>query len=108
MKSYCIILQKVPTTSFLQNFCFQNGHHRFDCRERPWKDGKEALCMQCGQKGHTMCSEMRWFFGLRGVTCFNCGGNHLGETCRRANAEVCARNADVARQEIEMAGSMAL
>lgn len=89
--------------------CFQNGHHRFDCRERPWNSpSKEALCMQCGQKGHTMCSEMRWFFGLRGVTCFNCGGNHLGETCRRANAEVCAKNADVARQEIEMAGSMAL
>jgi cellular nucleic acid-binding protein len=89
--------------------CFQNGHHRFDCRERPWNiPSKDAMCMQCGQKGHFMCTEMRWFFGLRGVTCFNCGGNHLGERCRRANSETCSKNADVGRQEIEMAGSMAL
>jgi len=89
--------------------CYQNGHHRFDCRERPWNiPSKDAMCMQCGQKGHFMCSEMRWFFGLRGVTCFNCGGNHLGERCRRANSETCAKNADVGRQEVEMAGSMAL
>eukprot|EP00985_Skeletonema_marinoi_P021717 scaffold13472_cov175-Skeletonema_marinoi.AAC.1 len=54
--------------------CYQNGHHRFDCRERPWNaPSKDAICMQCGQEGHFMCSEMRWFFGLRGVTCFNCG-----------------------------------
>lgn len=89
--------------------CYQNGHHRFDCRERPWKStSKDAMCMQCGQKGHFMCSEMRWFFGLRGVTCFNCGGSHLGESCRRANAEACAKNAELGRQEIEMAGSMVL
>ena len=89
--------------------CYQNGHHRFDCRERPWNaPSKDAICMQCGQEGHFMCSEMRWFFGLRGVTCFNCGGNHLGERCRRANSETCSKNADVGRQEIEMAGSMAL
>lgn len=89
--------------------CYQTGHHRFDCRERPWNaPSKDAICMQCGQKGHFMCTEMRWFFGLRGVTCFNCGGNHLGESCRRANSETCSKNADIGRQEVEMAGSMAL
>ena len=89
--------------------CYQNGHHRFDCRERPWNaPAKDAICIQCGQKGHFMCSEMRWFFGLKGVTCFNCGGNHLGERCRRANAETCSKNPDVGRQEIEMAGTMTL
>ena len=86
--------------------CYQSGHHRFDCRERPWNaPSRDASCMQCGQKGHFMCSEMRWFFGLRGVTCFNCGGNHLGETCRRANSEICSKNADIGRQEIEIAGA---
>ena len=87
--------------------CFQNGHHRFDCRERPWNaPSRDAICMQCGKKGHFMCSELRWFFGLKGSTCFNCGGAHPGERCRRANYETCVKNADVGRQEIEIAGSI--
>ena len=52
-----------------------------------------------------MKSGMRWFFGLKGVTCFNCGGkDHLGMQYRRPNLDACLRNPDVEFQEIDKAG----
>lgn len=86
--------------------CYQSGHHRFKCRERPWNaPWQDALCMQCGQRGHLMCSEMRWFFGLKGETCFNCGEkDHIGIDCRRPNVDGCLKNPDIAQAEIERAG----
>ena len=90
--------------------CYRSGHHRFDCREWPWDaPSRDALCMQCGQKGHLMCNEMRWFFGLKGVTCFNCGEKgHSGIQCKRPDVDVCQKNPEVALNEIEMAGTVSL
>ena len=52
-----------------------------------------------------MKSGMRWFFGLKGVTCFNCGGkDHLGMQYDRPNLDACLRNPDVEFQEIDKAG----
>ena len=56
-----------------------------------------------------MCTEMRWFFGLKGETCFNCGGKgHCGVNCRRPDVDECNRNPEVALQEIHMAGTISL
>ena len=90
--------------------CYRSGHRRFQCRERPrdvpWQD---VICMQCGERGHLMCSELRWFFGLKGVSCFNCGGSdHSGYECRNPNVANCLKNPDVAQNEISMAGSISL
>jgi len=91
--------------------CYRSGHHRFDCRENPWNASiqQDAICMQCGQRGHFMCSEMRWFFGLKGLTCFNCGmKGHRGIHCRRPDVDVCQKNPDVAQNEIDLAGTPSL
>lgn len=91
--------------------CYRSGHHRFDCRENPWNASiqQDATCMQCGQRGHFMCSEMRWFFGLKGLTCFNCGmKGHQGIHCRRPDVDVCQKNPDIALNEIETAGTTSL
>jgi cellular nucleic acid-binding protein len=90
--------------------CFRSGHHRFQCRERPWNVPMEdGVCMQCGQIGHFMCSEMRWFFGLKGVTCFKCGmKDHRGVDCRRPDVDVCQKNFDIAQREIDLADTISL
>jgi cellular nucleic acid-binding protein len=90
--------------------CFRSGHHRFQCRERPWHvPTEDAVCMQCGQMGHFMCSEMRWFFGLKGVTCFKCGmKDHRGVDCRRPDVDVCQKNFEIAQREIDMADTNSL
>ena len=90
--------------------CFRSGHHRFQCRERPWNVPMEdGVCMQCGKIGHFMCSEMRWFFGLKGVTCFKCGmKDHRGVDCRRPDVDVCQKNFDIAQREIDLADTISL
>ncbi|KAL3776966.1 hypothetical protein ACHAW5_001498 [Stephanodiscus triporus] len=90
--------------------CFRSGHHRFQCRERPWNvPTEDAVCMQCGEMGHFMCSEMRWFFGLKGVTCFKCGmKDHRGVDCRRPDVDVCQKNFEIAQREIDMADTISL
>jgi len=90
--------------------CYRSGHSRFQCRELPWNaPSQDAICMQCGKKGHLMCSEMRWFFGLKGVSCFNCGQkDHSGFHCRRPNVDECQKNSDLAQREINMAGAVSL
>ena len=65
--------------------------------------------MTCGKEGHFMCGEMKWFFGLKGLTCFNCGGTgHSGFNCDRPEVGVCARNADITTKEIERAEIISL
>ena len=68
-----------------------------------------ATCFVCGQKGHFMCTKMRWFFGLKGITCFNCGSSsHHGSQCDRPLVENCARNGELVLNEIERASALTL
>ena len=85
--------------------CFQSGHHRLQCHHRNPPQGVwDAVCMDCGKKGHFMCKELKWFYGLRGMSCFNCGGQgHSGYDCKRPTLYQCITNPDMAVQEIERA-----
>jgi cellular nucleic acid-binding protein len=31
----------------------------------------DAMCLSCGKKGHFLCNELKWFYGLKGVSCSN-------------------------------------
>jgi len=90
--------------------CFSSDHHRIRCRERPWNvPTRDAICMECGKMGHAMCSEMKWYFGLSGRTCFNCGRNdHDGFQCRRPRLDECSRDPRLAQNEVEMADAINL
>jgi len=84
--------------------CFGSGHHRVGCRRGPSDapNTAQARCMVCGSFGHFMCHEMKWFFGLEGISCFNCGrDDHHGYDCPRPKFDICVRNEDLARQELE-------
>lgn len=90
--------------------CLRSNHHRFQCRERPWDVPMEdAICMQSGKLGQFMNTEMRWFFGLKGMSCFRCGmKDHRGVDCRRPDVETCQKNPELAQREIDMADSISL
>ena len=51
---------------------------------------------------------MHWFFGLKGITCFNCGGSHHGSQCDRPRVEDCARNGELVLDELDRAGARSL
>ena len=84
--------------------CFQSGHHRLQCNMRTAPNNWAAVCMDCGKKGHFMCKELKWFYSLRGMSCFNCGSQgHSGYDCDRPTLYQCVNNPDGALQEIERA-----
>lgn len=89
--------------------CFQSGHHRLQCRMRSANDlpqsvSSSATCMTCGKKGHFLCKDLKWFYGLRGMSCFNCGSQaHSGYDCERPTLYQCINNRDATTQEIERA-----
>ena len=85
--------------------CFQSGHHRLQCHLRsPPQNVWSAICMDCGRKGHFMCKKMTWFYGLKGMSCFNCGSQgHSGYDCNRPTLYQCITNPDMAVREIERA-----
>ena len=89
--------------------CFQSGHHRLQCHMRSLHDvpahvRSSAVCMDCGKRGHFLCKELKWFYGLRGMSCFNCGSQgHSGYECDRPSLYQCLNNPDGTQQEIERA-----
>jgi len=55
--------------------CYQQGHHKTQCRQngalnRP-PSVQAAVCLTCGKTGHYLCRQLKWFFGLEGVSCSN-------------------------------------
>jgi hypothetical protein len=99
-------MQMIHIFSIVSNL---NKHSRWECRERMSDvPNYNATCFVCGKEGHFMCSEMRWFFGLKGVTCFNCGESHHGSQCKRPSLDDCARNGEIVLNEIERAGALSM
>lgn len=90
--------------------CFQSGHHRCSCRRRATDaPSHDAKCFVCRNGGHFMCKEMKWFFGLEGVSCFNCGlTGHHGFDCPRPGVDLCSRDDAMADREIDRAEAMSL
>jgi len=90
------------------SICCGSGHNRFQCpRSDPstWASiQRDAICSVCGEKGHFQCTDLKWFFGLEGVFCYNCGGKgHVGNQCNRPNLNDLGRNDEWAQKEIERA-----
>jgi cellular nucleic acid-binding protein len=99
---------QAPPKRIVCGNCFQSGHHRVSCRRGPTL-ATDVKCMVCNRMGHFMCREMKWFFGLDGLSCFNCGRNgHHGYDCDRPPLEVCARDESVAKVELERAQAVQL
>jgi cellular nucleic acid-binding protein len=92
------------------SICFQSGHYRTNCRRRATDaPSHDAKCMVCGKTGHFLCTELKWFFGLQGVSCFNCGRlGHIGFECDRPSVDMCSRDEGVAAREIERATAESL
>jgi cellular nucleic acid-binding protein len=94
------------------SLCFQSGHSKYQCRRGSSAADnavtRQALCMVCGETGHFLCQQMKWFFGQEGVTCCNCGrAGHIGAECDRPNFEACMRNDELAGQEVARASTYA-
>lgn len=87
--------------------CFESGHHRNSCRNYRGSGAgasRDAICMDCGNRGHFLCRELKWFFGLQGISCFNCGvQGHSGFQCSRPNVFLCRDEPQAAMNEIERA-----
>ena len=103
--------------------CFRTGHHhKTQCRQ--WQQGgggggrgqqqpppppsvQAAVCLTCGQTGHYLCRGLKWFYGLEGVSCSNCGrAGHIRAFCQRPSLDECARDDSLVRQELERAATV--
>jgi cellular nucleic acid-binding protein len=102
--------ERYPIKRIVCGTCFESGHHRVQCRrDLNYASSQDAVCMVCHEKGHFMCQEMKWFFGLDGITCFNCGRlGHHGYDCDRPRFEELARDDELVRNEIDRAEATSL
>jgi cellular nucleic acid-binding protein len=102
--------ERYPIKRMVCGTCFESGHHRVRCkRDLSYASSQEAVCMVCHEKGHFMCQEMKWFFGLKGITCFNCGRlDHHGYDCDRPRFEELTRDDELIRNEIDRAEATSL
>lgn len=100
----CNVARGAPPPSIC-TVCFQKGHTKLNCRQS-YRDAanvsQKAVCMVCGEEGHYLCQQLKWFFGVQGVSCGNCGlSGHIGEECRRPNVDTLGRDEDLAKMEVE-------
>jgi len=105
----CMMRRGLPRR-MVCGICFQSGHHRLQCRMQSAHDLQQtnvvspAICMECGSRGHFLCKDLKWFYGLRGMSCFNCGSQeHSGYDCERPTLYQCLNNPDTATEEIDRA-----
>ena len=93
----------------LCTICLQADHMQWQCQEKGLQrpPGSEAvICMACQQPGHYLCRDMKWFVGLDGVSCFNCGRvGHDGTRCDRPSLTTCSNSESITEQEIEYAAN---
>jgi len=91
--------------------CCSNFHTRQHCPELQKKTSNmkiagmnEAICMVCHKKGHFCCQELKFFFGLEGLYCYNCGGKgHLGDQCNRPRLDDLVRSTQLTQRELDRA-----
>jgi cellular nucleic acid-binding protein len=104
----CTLRRGLPRR-MICGICLQSGHHRLQCQQRSSYQVHpsvlaHAVCMFCDQKGHFLCKDLKWFYCLRGLSCFNCGSQgHSGYDCTRPALHHCIQNPEDAVREIERA-----
>ena len=124
---FCNQSQKRMPPRRICTVCFQSGHcktqshlcaaqsstassprrSRGSYDNRSMNSSQSAICMACGEVGHYLCRDMKWFFGLQGVTCSNCGSvGHIGAHCQMPNLEACSRNEATAVEVIDSANNI--
>ena len=102
--------ERYPVKRMICSICFESGLHKVQCRKGlNYASSQDALCMVCHQRGHFMCQEMKWFFGLDGITCFNCGsGGHHGYDCSRPKFEELLGDGNLIFEEMDLAETISL
>jgi len=109
----CRVPRGAAASRVICTVCFRTGHHhKTQCRQ--WQGGpppppsvQAAVCLTCGKTGHYLCRGLKWFYGLEGVSCSNCGrAGHIRAFCQRPSLDECARDDSLVRQELERAAAV--